>query len=144
MNTSALQRWLQLSLAYRLDAAQLKSLCAAATSTDSLLALTPSDLAALALPAEAWPWFLQWQQGRVEDDVQCRVDRALAWLDDPAHHIVTWGDAHYPALLATCNDAPPQLFVRGDIAALALPQLAMVGSRRPTPCLLYTSPSPRD
>ena len=42
-------------------------------------------------------------------------------------------DADYPPLLADLPDAPLGLFVRGDPTALRLPQLAIVGSRNPTP-----------
>lgn len=38
-------------------------------------------------------------------------------------------DAHWPPLLAETAGAPPLLFARGDIACLARPQVAIVGSR---------------
>lgn len=60
------------------------------------------------------------------------VERDLAWLAGPRHHLVTLDDAHYPPLLREIADPPLALFVRGDPAALALPQLAIVGSRNPT------------
>lgn len=56
----------------------------------------------------------------------------VAWLDDPAHHLVTFLDPRYPPLLRQIDDPPPLLFVRGDVAALHLPQLAIVGSRNPS------------
>jgi DNA processing protein len=57
----------------------------------------------------------------------------LRWLERDGHHFVTWGSAQYPPLLAQLDDAPVGLFVRGDPAHLSVPQLAMVGSRNPTP-----------
>lgn len=42
------------------------------------------------------------------------------------------GDSRYPPLLADSAGMPAVLWVRGDPAALSTPQLAMVGSRRPT------------
>jgi DNA processing protein len=39
------------------------------------------------------------------------------------------GEIEYPALLREIEDAPPLLAVRGDIAALAKPAIAIVGSR---------------
>lgn len=39
-------------------------------------------------------------------------------------------DEDYPPLLRAIHDPPRQLFVRGDVAALKEPQLAIVGSRR--------------
>jgi DNA processing protein len=55
------------------------------------------------------------------------------WLDRPGNHIVTLCDPAYPPLLRQIPDPPPLLFVRGDPALLAAPQLAVVGSRNPTP-----------
>ncbi len=41
-------------------------------------------------------------------------------------------DAAYPSRLADLAGAPAVLWVRGCVAVLALPQLAVVGSRHPT------------
>lgn len=61
------------------------------------------------------------------------IDRDLAWLERPGNHILTCRDPRYPTLLRQLPDAPPLLYVHGDINLLASPQLAMVGSRNPTP-----------
>jgi len=62
-----------------------------------------------------------------------RPDAAVErWLDDPRHHLLTYGDAGYPAALAKITGPPLVLYVDGDVDALHLPQLAIVGSRRPT------------
>jgi DNA processing protein len=60
------------------------------------------------------------------------VERDLEWLAHPGHHLVTLDDASYPPLLRQIPDPPLGLFVRGDPAALALAQIAVVGSRSPT------------
>ncbi len=60
------------------------------------------------------------------------VEKDLAWLQKPNHQIITQDDAAYPNLLKELNDAPLLLFVQGAVTALALPQLAIVGSRNPT------------
>jgi DNA processing protein len=79
------------------------------------LQLPEATAAALALPATA----------------QLAADRAWAMRENitPLHAL----DARYPALLGEIDDAPALLYVRGDPQALGAPQLAMVGSRRPTP-----------
>jgi DNA processing protein len=61
------------------------------------------------------------------------IDRDLAWLEQPGNYILTCKDPHYPELLRQMPDAPPLLYVHGDVKLLASPQLAMVGSRNPTP-----------
>jgi DNA processing protein len=55
------------------------------------------------------------------------------WLGGPGRRLITWGSPEYPPLLAAIPDAPLVLFVEGAAAALSLPQLAIVGSRNPTP-----------
>ena len=47
--------------------------------------------------------------------------------------LVPWSDAAYPAALAAIADPPPVLWVRGNLAALARPAVAIVGSRAGSP-----------
>lgn len=61
------------------------------------------------------------------------VERDLAWLEQPGHHVLCLHDPRYPTLLREIADPPPLLFVHGDPAVLSTLQLAMVGSRNPTP-----------
>jgi DNA processing protein len=56
-----------------------------------------------------------------------------AWLRRPDCCHIEPGHPHYPPQLLAIPDPPRSLFVRGDPAMLALPQLAIVGSRGPTP-----------
>ena len=54
----------------------------------------------------------------------------LDWLDTaPNRHVLTLADPDYPPLLRRLDDAPPLLFVEGDLNALWRAQIAMVGSR---------------
>lgn len=56
-----------------------------------------------------------------------------AWLRRPDCHCIAPGQPHYPVQLLAIPDPPQALYVRGDPALLTLPQLAIVGSRGPTP-----------
>lgn len=58
---------------------------------------------------------------------------APASPDPPGCRLLRPGDPHYPAPLAAIPHCPDPLYVRGDPAALALPQLAIVGSRAASP-----------
>jgi DNA processing protein len=61
-------------------------------------------------------------------------DAALrAWLRQPDCHRIEAGQSCFPAQLLAIPDPPEVLYVRGDPALLATPQLAIVGSRGPTP-----------
>lgn len=62
------------------------------------------------------------------------VVRDLAWLSEhPEVTVIGVDDADYPALLREIRRPPPLLYVLGDPACLNLPQIAVVGSRNPTP-----------
>jgi DNA processing protein len=61
-----------------------------------------------------------------------QVDACEQWCSYGDHHVVTRLSPHYPPLLAATPDSPPLLFVRGNPEVLRLPQLAVVGSRKPT------------
>ena len=56
----------------------------------------------------------------------------LEWLGEPHHHIITAESDDFPHLLRQIPDPPTQLYVVGNIDALHLPTLAIVGSRNPT------------
>ena len=47
--------------------------------------------------------------------------------------LVGWSDAAYPAALSAIVDPPPALWVRGNVAALSGPAVAIVGSRAGSP-----------
>jgi len=63
------------------------------------------------------------------------VESDLAWLaQGPHHHIITLTDPAYPSLLKEIpGDPPPILYVKGNRNLLNAPQLAIVGSRNPSP-----------
>ncbi|HET8668894.1 MAG TPA: DNA-processing protein DprA [Terriglobales bacterium] len=48
-------------------------------------------------------------------------------------HVVTLDDSTYPERLREIYDPPTVLYVRGDVAVLAEPGIAVVGTRHPTP-----------
>ena len=61
------------------------------------------------------------------------LQTGLEWLREPGHHLLTWADSDYPPLLREIPDPPSMLYVVGERALLSGPQLAVVGSRNPTP-----------
>ena len=54
------------------------------------------------------------------------------WLAQPHNHILSKGSDDYPDLLSRLSDSPDQLYVSGNVDALHLPAIAIVGSRNPT------------
>lgn len=69
----------------------------------------------------------------LQDPPWDRVDAELEWQQQQGNHILTLADPAYPTLLREIAGAPPVLYVHGLIECLLMPQLAMVGSRNPTP-----------
>lgn len=62
------------------------------------------------------------------------VARDLEWLArNPSVHLLASDHPDYPELLRQIRRPPALLFVHGDPACLSLPQVAIVGSRNPTP-----------
>jgi DNA protecting protein DprA len=120
-----LSAWLTLVRAPGLDGAALQSLLAHHPSPSSIVSASPATLRASGATAS----LIEWLQANRELDLA--LD--LKWLEHPGHHFVAWGSPLYPTLLAQIPDAPVGLYVRGDPSVLSLPQIAIVGSRNPTP-----------
>ena len=55
------------------------------------------------------------------------------WLENPRHHVLPFMDPRYPTLLRSAERHPIALFVAGNPEVLNDPQLAVVGTRNPTP-----------
>lgn len=70
---------------------------------------------------------------------EARIDSDLRWLEASGATLLAFGSPGYPAMLARIHRAPAALYVLGDPAVLDEPQLAMVGSRKPTPAGLRTA-----
>jgi len=60
------------------------------------------------------------------------VEDELASLADEGLGVLTWDDADYPANLRPLPDAPPALFVRGDLRSGDADAVAIIGTREPT------------
>jgi len=61
------------------------------------------------------------------------LNRSLAWLLEPGHELIAWGDPAYPQALLSIADPPPVLYFQGRQELLNRPSLAIVGSRNATP-----------
>ncbi len=60
------------------------------------------------------------------------LERGLAWLDEAGSHLIAWHDDDYPASLRHVPSPPPFLFVSGRKDLLWHPQIAIVGTRKPS------------
>lgn len=117
--------WLALHRAPGIGPAAFRALVTGFGSPRQVLRAAPDALAAcgLAAPARAYLAAPDWTA----------VEHDLEWAQGPHRCILTWDDPRYPPLLHQIPAPPPVLFVSGHPERLADPQLAVVGSRNPTP-----------
>jgi len=105
------QRYRQLS-----EHISLTELVALPASTLQQIGLTQRQAHGLCYEAASW------------------VEQALQWqAEAPDQHLITFEHPLYPPLLKETRQPPLVLFVKGNAKLLRLPQMAMVGSRSPTP-----------
>ena len=126
MNEQALSHWLALGWLPGLSPARLRLLLTTFGSPAEIIAASDRQLQELGLGRELSVRI----RGCLDDaPLWGDIDRALAWCDAD-RHIVTLDSEAYPGLLRQIDDPPPFLFVQGSVAALQMPQVAIVGSRR--------------
>ena len=90
-----------------------------------ILELNRSHLSECLLREEAIDYLVSPDWEQIEKDCQ--------WLEENHASVINILDNNYPPLLKEIADPPPLLFVLGDTDILASEQLAIVGSRTPTP-----------
>jgi DNA processing protein len=122
---SEFRYWLALARAPRVGSRTFNALLERFGSPAQVFAETPQALTTLGLSASTAAWLQNPDWAAVDDD--------LRWLDTAGHDCLTLRDDGYPLSLKEIPDPPPLLFVRGDARALARRQLAIVGSRNPSP-----------
>jgi DNA protecting protein DprA len=100
---------------------------------EAILRQASTSLAAFLKPS-AVQALQDYQQHGEASQLGRLVVHDLAWLSEhPEVTVIGVDDADYPALLREIRRPPPLLYVLGDPACLNLPQIAIVGSRNPTP-----------
>ncbi|WP_196139824.1 DNA-processing protein DprA [Aliikangiella sp. G2MR2-5] len=62
-----------------------------------------------------------------------KLSPVIEWLQNPANHLICYNSPFYPPLLAQIHNPPALLFAIGNLELLATPQIAVVGSRTPSP-----------
>jgi len=131
MIMDALDMQLALGRAPGLTAQQLRRALAAlqdgraqSRGLQALFRQCRSSLAALGLPPAAG--------AALQSPDAARIAADRRWLERERISLIDAAGSRYPPRLAQSAGAPALLYVKGDAAHLAAPQLAMVGSRNPT------------
>lgn len=119
-----LEQWLRLSLLSGLSDESFRRLLSSLGSPEQILNSSRAALGKI-IPARL--------AGAICDGgAQDRLDIVAGWLEDPANHIITLADSQYPRALLQIPDPPPLLYVKGRVALIDQPALAIVGSRNAT------------
>ena len=126
MNDSGdLAAWIDLSLVPGLGSNRFRSLLSAFGLPAHVLEATRSQLCRVVPETLA--------AGILEKNRGPEIEKAIRWVEDPGHAVLTLADAAYPRQLLEIPDPPPLLYVAGNAHLLASPGLALVGSRNATP-----------
>ncbi|SDU33076.1 DNA-processing protein DprA [Halopseudomonas salegens] len=125
------RRWLLLALLPGLGPRSLQRLREQLTDLTAVFDLAPASLRALGLRPATVDALLELQQGN--SALPQRLEVVENWLADSTNHLLCLNEPGYPAQLNEIADPPLVLFVRGNRALLEDPQLAMVGTRHPSP-----------
>lgn len=101
----------------------------------SIFSASEKDLAKI-LSQEALSLFNQFKLAK--GDLASQVEKELALCEQHDIEVVHMEHKHYPALLKQSPCPPSLLYIRGNVEALSLPQIAIVGARKasPTACEL--------
>ncbi len=70
---------------------------------------------------------------RLHDVSFGELESALDELSADGIQVIAWEDDEYPANLRQADDAPPLLFMRGEICASDDKAIAIIGTREPSP-----------
>ncbi|MGI5309900.1 DNA-processing protein DprA [Rheinheimera sp. WS51] len=120
-----LRNWLALATVHGLDGLKFQRLSEHITAAE-LVALPASALRNIG--------FTSRQAQLLAYESEAKVELALRWLEQAEdHHIIPYNHPDYPVLLKQTKQPPLLLFVKGNPQVLSQQQLAMVGSRQPTP-----------
>lgn len=125
--TPVLECWLRLSRAPGIGSNKLIALLDVFHSPENIVGASHAQLANV-LGNDQSALFA------ITDEVDAdRHALDIDWLAEDDSHLIAITDDDYPALLREIPDPPALLYIKGNPVVLSLPQLAMVGSRNPTP-----------
>ncbi|MGD9339811.1 MAG: DNA-processing protein DprA [Chromatiales bacterium] len=116
--------WLRVALAGPLTTTALQQIAACLANGPDLSALSENALIRAGVSSTAAKLLLR---------PDSALDPAREWLEQSGNQLLTLISPEYPPLLREIPDPPVTLFASGHYEFLPLPQLAIVGSRNPTP-----------
>ena len=126
--TSQQLAWINLALVPGIGPKTLQKLSAANVTLTQIFQLEKAELKHLGVSEKSAQHIAQYPPNNPSKSVEA----ALTWAQIPNQYLLTLDCDEYPDRLKQIATAPPLLMVRGNVNALNLPQVAIVGSRYPT------------
>ena len=124
MNNNTLTSWLRLTNAPGVGSRCIQKLLARFHTIEEVCSASAKQLSVANLRDE--------QIKAITHPDQPIIDETVLWLSDEQHHFIPFTDSRYPALLLETSSFPAVLYVHGEYQLLSEPQIAVVGSRKPT------------
>jgi len=126
-NTEILESWISLWRVPGVGSVTFKKLLDKFETPQNVFATTASSLKQAG--------FSEKLATSIKDNQSSNIAQAdIDWIKAADnHHLITLHCSEYPSLLKQINNPPPLLYVHGDLSILNDPQLAIIGSRNPTP-----------
>lgn len=123
-NDDTLQNWLALNDVPGLNNQNKLKLIRTFATINHLFHATRDQLEALHLKPESIRAFQQpnWH----------KIEHSLTWHQSSSHQILHYASPEYPEQLKEIHNPPLILYIKGNKELLNTPQIAMIGSRRPT------------
>ncbi len=123
---SELRDWLTFVHCYGMGPRTIYRLLQGFDSPEAILSASNSQLTSAGLSAA--------KVAALREVDHSAIERDIDWCEaSEDRHIIPCFSDSYPPLLKQIADPPLVLYVRGDLDVLHTPQLAIVGSRKPSP-----------
>ena len=118
--------WLGLALTPGMGPTRVSRAVERLGGADRVFGASLTELEAAGMPAAAAQFCYAGKAWEAAEEEMKRVG-------DTGGTVLTRGEEEYPERLLEIYDPPPVLWVRGDARLLSRPQIAVVGTRQPTP-----------
>jgi DNA processing protein len=125
--------WLLLQRLPGFTSAAIRKLARGIDDPAVCLHYSASRLRASGLSDQQLDSVLAWQRSGDAHPAWLEARRDAEWLAAHEVRLVAFTEPRYPPLLLEISDPPPLLYVAGVFDCLDAPQLAVVGSRHPSP-----------
>jgi len=126
MKETARLAWMALALTPEMGPTRIARAMARLESAERLFEASLTELEGLGMPARAAQYVADGRARAAAEDEAKRVA-------DAGGIFLTREEGAYPERLLEIYDPPAVLWVRGDVALLSRPGIAVVGTRQPTP-----------